>query len=308
MFNNSSLLITGGTGSFGQRFAYLTLKKFKPQRLVIFSRDEMKQWEMAKQFGDDPRIRFFIGDVRDKERLNRALHRIDYVVHAAATKIVPTAEYNPFECIKTNVNGAMNLIEACIDQKVKKVVALSTDKASSPINLYGASKLASDKLFTASNSSYAGGHKTRFSVVRYGNVMGSRGSVIPYFMSIKKGGVLPITDVEMTRFMISLDQGIELVWHTFKDMIGSEIYVKKIPSMKVVDIAKIIAPKAKHKIIGIRPGEKLHEQMISIDEANSTFEYKDYYKILPQINKWEKDIKRIKNGKKLVKILNIRVI
>ena len=299
MFNNSSLLITGGTGSFGQRFAHLTLKKYKPQRLVIFSRDEMKQWEMAKQFGDDPRIRFFIGDVRDKERLNRALHRIDYVVHAAATKIVPTAEYNPFECIKTNVNGAMNLIEACIDQKVKKVVALSTDKASSPINLYGASKLASDKLFTASNSSYAGGHKTRFSVVRYGNVMGSRGSVIPYFMSIKKGGVLPITDVEMTRFMISLDQGIELVWHTFKDMIGSEIYVKKIPSMKVVDIAKIIAPKAKHKIIGIRPGEKLHEQMISIDEANSTFEYKSYYKILPQINKWEKDIKRIKNGKKV---------
>ncbi len=301
MFNNSSLLITGGTGSFGQRFAHLTLKKYKPQRLVIFSRDEMKQWEMAKQFGDDPRIRFFIGDVRDKERLNRALHRIDYVVHAAATKIVPTAEYNPFECIKTNVNGAMNLIEACIDQKVKKVVALSTDKASSPINLYGASKLASDKLFTASNSSYAGGHKTRFSVVRYGNVMGSRGSVIPYFMSIKKGGVLPITDVEMTRFMISLDQGIELVWHTFKDMIGSEIYVKKIPSMKVVDIAKIIAPKAKHKIIGIRPGEKLHEQMISIDEANSTFEYKSYYKILPQINKWEKDIKRIKNGKKVSK-------
>tara|TARA_B100000963_G_scaffold251763_1_gene220562 strand:+ start:2391 stop:3392 length:1002 start_codon:yes stop_codon:yes gene_type:complete len=301
MFNNSSLLITGGTGSFGQRFAYLTLKKHKPKRLVIFSRDEMKQWEMAKKFGDDSRIRFFIGDVRDKERLNRALHKIDFVVHAAATKIVPTAEYNPFECIKTNVNGAMNLIETCIDQNVKKVVALSTDKASSPINLYGASKLASDKLFIASNSSYAGGHKTRFSVVRYGNVMGSRGSVIPYFMSLKNEGVLPITNVDMTRFMISLDQGIELVWHTFKDMIGSEIYVKKIPSMKIVDIAKIIAPNAKHKIIGIRPGEKLHEQMISIDEANSTYEYKDYYKILPQINKWEKDKKRIKNGKKVNK-------
>ena len=299
MLKNSSILITGGTGSFGQAFSSLTLKKYDPKRLVIFSRDEMKQWEMSKKFKDDSRVRFFIGDVRDKSRLHRALHNIDYVVHAAATKIVPTAEYNPFECIKTNVNGAMNLIDACIDQKVKKVVALSTDKASSPINLYGATKLASDKLFTASNSSYAGGHKTSFSVVRYGNVMGSRGSVIPFFMSIKDKGELPITDERMTRFMISLEQGVDLVWHTFEDMVGGEIYVKKIPSIKITDIAKVISPKAKFKIIGIRPGEKLHEQMISNEDANSTFEYSSYFKILPQINHWVDDSRRIKNGTKV---------
>ena len=299
MFKNSSILVTGGTGSFGKRFVSQTLKKYKPKRLVIFSRDEMKQWEMAKQFKDEPRIRFFIGDVRDKDRLHRALYHIDFVVHAAATKIVPSAEYNPFECIKTNIIGAMNLIDACIDQSVKKVVALSTDKASSPINLYGATKLASDKLFTASNSSYAGGHKTSFAVVRYGNVMGSRGSVIPFFMSLKDKKELPITDERMTRFMISLDQGVELVWHAFKDMIGGEIYVKKIPSMKVIDIAKVIAPNAKHKIIGIRAGEKIHEQMISSDDSYSTYEYSDYYKIIPQINNWEKDNLRVKRGKKL---------
>ena len=299
MLKNSSILITGGTGSFGQSFVPLTLKKFNPKRLVIFSRDEMKQWEMAKLYKEDQRVRFFIGDVRDKDRLHRALHNIDFVVHAAATKIVPIAEYNPFECIKTNINGAMNLIDACIDQKVEKVVALSTDKASSPINLYGATKLASDKLFTASNSSYAGGHKTIFSVVRYGNVMGSRGSVIPFFLSIKDKGELPITDRRMTRFMISVDQGVELVWHTFADMVGGEIYVKKVPSMKVIDIAKVIAPKAKHKIIGIRPGEKLHEQMISIEDSDSTYEYSKYYKILPQINDWSADDLRIKDGSKV---------
>ena len=299
MLKNSSILITGGTGSFGHSFVPLTLKNYKPKRLVIFSRDEMKQWEMAKLFKDDSRVRFFIGDIRDKDRLSRALYNIDFVVHAAATKIVPTAEYNPFECIKTNINGAMNLIEASIDQKVKKVVALSTDKASSPINLYGATKLASDKLFTASNSSYAGGHKTSFSVVRYGNVMGSRGSVIPFFMSIKDQGELPITDERMTRFMITLDQGVELVWHAFEDMVGGEIYVKKIPSMKIIDIARLILPQGKHKIIGIRPGEKLHEQMISSDDANSTYEYSDYYKILPQINMWVKDNLRIKDGAKV---------
>ena len=282
MFKNSSILITGGTGSFGNSFVPLTLKKFKPKRLVIFSRDEMKQWEMAKLFKNDSRVRFFIGDVRDKSRLHRALHKIEYVIHAAATKIVPTAEYNPFECIKTNVYGAMNLIDASIDQKVKKIVALSTDKASSPINLYGATKLASDKLFVASNSSYAGGHKTLFSVVRYGNVMGSRGSVIPFFMSIKNKGVLPITDSRMTRFMITLEQGVDLVWHAFKDMKGGEIYVKKIPSMNIIDIAKAVAPRAKHKFIGIRPGEKLHEQMISENEAHLTYEYKDYYKIMSE--------------------------
>lgn len=299
MLKNSSILITGGTGSFGHSFVPLTLKRYNPKRLVIFSRDEMKQWEMAKLFKDDPRVRFFIGDVRDKDRLNRALHGVDCVVHAAATKIVPTAEYNPFECIKTNVDGAMNLIDACIDQKVKRVVALSTDKASSPINLYGATKLASDKLFVASNTSYAGGHKTRFSVVRYGNVMGSRGSVIPFFMSIKNQNLLPITDKRMTRFMISLNEGVKLVWHAFKDMIGGEVYVKKIPSMKVIDIARVIAPKAKHKIIGIRAGEKLHEQMIGIDDSFSTYEYSEYFKILPQIHDWGKDNLRVKGGKKV---------
>jgi len=299
MLKNSSILVTGGTGSFGNSFVPLTLKRYNPKRLVIFSRDEMKQWEMEKLFKNDPRVRFFIGDVRDKDRLHRALHKVDYVVHAAATKIVPTAEYNPFECIKTNVNGAMNLIDACIDQKVKKVVALSTDKASSPINLYGATKLASDKLFVASNSSYAGGHKTSFSVVRYGNVLGSRGSIIPFFISLKEKGEFPITDIRMTRFMITLEQGVELVWKAFKDMLGGEIYVKKIPSMKLIDIANAIEPSAKHKIIGIRPGEKLHEQMISSDDSNSTYEYTDYYKILPQINEWGKDSLRIKNGKKV---------
>ena len=299
MLKNSSILVTGGTGSFGNSFVPLTLKKYNPKRLVIFSRDEIKQWEMAKLFKDDPRVRFFIGDVRDKERLYRALHNIDFVVHAAATKIVPTAEYNPFECIKTNINGAMNLIDACIDQKVKRVVGLSTDKASSPISLYGATKLASDKLFTVSNSSYAGGHKTIFSVVRYGNVMGSRGSIIPFFLSIKDKGELPITDERMTRFMISVDQGVELVWHTLEDMIGGEIYIKKVPSMKVIDIAKVIAPQAKHKIIGIRPGEKLHEQMISIEDSVSTYEYSGYYKILPKINDWEEDDLRIKDGVKV---------
>ena len=299
MLHNSSILITGGTGSFGHSFVQLTLKKYNPKRLIILSRDEMKQWEMAKLFKDDERVRFFIGDVRDKDRLHRALHNVDYVVHAAATKIVPTAEYNPFECIKTNVNGAMNLIDACIDQKVRRVVALSTDKASSPINLYGATKLASDKLFIASNSSYASSHKTSFSVVRYGNVMGSRGSIIPFFMSLKDKALLPVTDERMTRFMISLDQGVELVWHAFEDMVGGELYIKKIPSIKVTDIAEAIAPNAKREIIGIRPGEKLHEQMIGSDDSYSTYEYSGYYKILPQINNWGSDNLRIKGGKKI---------
>ena len=299
MITNSSILITGGTGSFGQTFVPLTLKKYNPKRLVIFSRDEMKQWEMAKQFKDDPRVRFFIGDVRDKSRLQRALRGVDFVVHAAATKIVSTAEYNPFECIKTNVDGAMNIIDACIDQGIKRVVALSTDKASSPANLYGASKLASDKLIIASNSSYSSIHQTSFSVVRYGNVMGSRGSIIPFFNSIKDKGPIPITDERMTRFMISLEEGVELVWHAFDDMKGGEIYVKKIPSMKVTDIAKAIAPNIEHKIIGILPGEKLHEQMISSEDSYSTYEYDEHFKILPQINDWGKDNERIKNGTKV---------
>lgn len=296
MFNNKSILITGGTGSFGHTFVPMLLKKYNPKKLIIFSRDEMKQWEMAKLFQGDPRVRFFIGDVRDRERLYRALDGVDYVVHAAATKIVPTAEYNPFECVKTNVLGAMNLVDACIDKGVKKVVALSTDKASSPINLYGATKLTSDKLFVAGNH-YASHGETRFSVVRYGNVMGSRGSVIPFFMSIKDRGVLPITDERMTRFMISLEEGVELVWHAFEDMEGGEIYVKKIPSMKITDIARVVAPEAKQEIVGIRPGEKLHEQMIGEEDAPYTYEYPEHFKILPQINNWDKDSNRIKDGK-----------
>ena len=296
MLENSSILITGGTGSFGQSFVPMTLKKYNPKRLVIFSRDEMKQWDMSNSYGNDNRVRFFIGDVRDKERLSRALDGIDYVVHAAATKIVPTAEYNPFECVKTNINGATNLIDTCIDRGVKKVVSLSTDKASSPANLYGATKLVSDKLFIAGNS-YSGSHNTRFSVVRYGNVMGSRGSVIPFFIRQKSKGFFPITDERMTRFMITLEEGVQLVWDAFEDMIGGEIYVKKIKSMKITDIAKAICPKTKQKIVGTRPGEKLHEQMISIEDSPHTYEFKNYYKILPVIHNWSKDPRRISNGK-----------
>ena len=298
MFNDASILVTGGTGSFGHTFVPMTLARFNPRRLIIYSRDEMKQWEMARKFEGDNRVRFFIGDVRDRERLYRALDGVDYVVHAAATKIVPTAEYNPFECVKTNINGAMNLIDACIDKNVKRVVALSTDKASSPVNLYGATKLASDKLFVAGNS-YVGGRGTRFAVVRYGNVMGSRGSVIPFFLSIMEKGELPITDERMTRFMISLEQGVELVWHAFADMVGGEIYVKKIPSMKVVDLARTIAPEARLKFVGIRPGEKLHEQMIGAEDSFYTYEYRDHFKILPAIHSWNLDQNRIKDGKKV---------
>lgn len=297
MFEEKSILVTGGTGSFGQTFIPMLLAHYNPKRVIVLSRDEMKQWEMAKNFEGDSRVRFFIGDVRDRDRVYRALDGVDFVVHAAATKIVPTAEYNPFECVKTNVTGAMNLIDACIDKGVKKVVALSTDKASSPINLYGATKLTSDKLFVAGNS-YAGGHDTRFAVVRYGNVMGSRGSVIPFFMSIRDKGVLPITDSRMTRFMISLEQGVELVWHAFEDMEGGEIYVKKIPSMKVTDLARVVAPEAKLKEVGIRPGEKLHEQMIGAEDAYYTYEYPEHFKILPAIHSWDKDANRIKDGKK----------
>ncbi len=298
MLNDKSILITGGTGSFGNTFVPMTLARYNPKRLIIYSRDEMKQWEMAKKFQGDPRVRFFIGDVRDRERLYRALDGVDYVVHAAATKIVPTAEYNPFECVKTNINGAMNLIDACIDKGIKRVVALSTDKASSPVNLYGATKLASDKLFVAGNS-YAGGHDTRFAVVRYGNVMGSRGSVIPFFLSIRDKGVLPVTDERMTRFMISLEQGVELVWHAFDDMVGGEIYVKKIPSMKVTELAKAVAPEAKVEFVGIRPGEKLHEQMISPEDSFYTYEYPEHYKILPAIHNWDTTTERIKDGTKV---------
>lgn len=295
MLENSTILVTGGTGSFGNAFVSMTLARYSPKKIVVFSRDEIKQWEMAKRFEGDKRVRFFIGDIRDRERLYRALDGIDYVVHAAATKIVPTAEYNPFECVKTNINGAMNLIDACIDTRVRRVVALSTDKASSPINLYGATKLASDKLFVSGNA-YSGEHGTRFSVVRYGNVMGSRGSVIPFFMSIRDQGELPITDTRMTRFMISLDEGVDLVWHAFGDMEGGEIYVKKIPSMKLIDIARVLAPEAKLKIVGVRPGEKIHEQLIGVEDSYFTYEYLNHFKILPHINNWDTDKKRIKGG------------
>ena len=258
----------------------------------------MKQWEMAKKISPNPALRFFIGDVRDKDRLYRALSGVDYVVHAAATKIVPTAEYNPFECVKTNVMGAMNVIDATIDQKVKKVIALSTDKASSPINLYGATKLASDKLFIASNS-YGGEHGTRFSVVRYGNVLGSRGSVIPFFMEKKSSGELPITDFRMTRFLISLPEAVETVIYAFKEMVGSEIFVRQIPSINITELAKTIGPDCSLKEIGLRPGEKLHEQLISADESSFTYKFDKYYKILSPLNGWNECKKRVSGGKRV---------
>ena len=298
MEENSSILVTGGTGSFGNCFVPLTLKKYNPCRMIIFSRDEMKQWEMAKLYGNDERVKFFIGDVRDKERLHRALKDVDYVVHAAATKIVPTAEYDPFECIKTNVIGAMNVIDVAIDRGVKKVVALSTDKASAPVNLYGATKLVSDKLFIAGNS-YSGATPTRFSVVRYGNVMGSRGSVIPLFIQQAKEGTLSITNKSMSRFMITLEQGVDLVWKALDDMIGGETYIKKLPSMKLGDIAEAIAPSARLVEIGTRPGEKIHEQLISSEDAPYTYEFNDFYKILPAIHGWSDDPERTKEGRQV---------
>ncbi len=297
LFEGSSVFITGGTGSFGHEFVKYVLKHFKPRRIIVFSRDEMKQWHMSQSLASDPRVRFFIGDVRDAERLHRALDGVDFVVHAAATKIVPTAEYNPFECVKTNVLGGMNVIDACINQHVKKVVALSTDKACSPANLYGATKLTSDKLFVNGNQYTAG--RTKFSVVRYGNVLGSRGSVIPFFMEKRALGVLPITDKRMTRFLITLREAVETVLFAFSDMEGSETYIKKIPSIKIIDLARAIAPEAHFDFIGIRPGEKLHEQMLSFEDSWGTYEYESYYKLLPQINDWHLDQKRIKNGKKV---------
>jgi UDP-N-acetylglucosamine 4,6-dehydratase/5-epimerase len=301
MLNNKTILITGGTGSFGKKFTKQTLENYNPKKIIIFSRDEMKQWSMAEkfqQYDSDYKIEYVIGDVRDKERLHRVIDGVDFIVHAAATKIVPTAEYNPFECIKTNINGAMNVIEVAIEQKVKKIVALSTDKACNPVNLYGATKLASDKLFVAANL-HTLNSDTCFSIVRYGNVMGSRGSVIPFFQEKAKTGVLPITDERMTRFMITIEQGVKLVEHAFEDALGGEIYVHKIPSMKVTDIARAIKADASLENIGIRPGEKLHEVMISEEDAMNSYEYDWYYKILPTLNKWHLDPKRIKGGKKL---------
>jgi UDP-N-acetylglucosamine 4,6-dehydratase/5-epimerase len=299
MLTNSIILLTGGTGSFGHSFVKLTLKKYNPKKIIIFSRDEMKQWVMSKLYENDPRISFMIGDIRDKDRVNKAVKGADYVVHAAATKIAPLAEYNPSECVKTNIDGANNLIDACIENNVKKVVALSTDKASDPINLYGATKLVSDKLFIAANIYDNQRASTKFSSVRYGNVMGSRGSVIPFFLSIADSGELLITDPRMTRFMITQETAIELIWHAFEDMNGGEVYIKKIPSMNITDIAKAVSETAKHKLIGIRPGEKIHEQMIGIEDAPYTYEYDGHYKILPAIFDTYKNIEWIGNGVKV---------
>jgi UDP-N-acetylglucosamine 4,6-dehydratase (inverting) len=296
---NQNILITGGTGSFGKKFLKMTLARYNPKKIVIFSRDEMKQWELSKEYRNEKKIRFFIGDVRDKERLNRALDGIDIVIHAAALKIVPISEYDPFETVKTNILGAMNIIDTCINRGVKKVVALSTDKAVNPVNLYGSTKLAADKLFIAGNE-YSAFNKTKFSIVRYGNVMGSRGSIIPHLFSQKKEKKpFTITDVNMTRFMTNLDSAVRLVWKVFDDMKGGEIYVQKNPSVKIIDIAKAIDEKKKIEIIGIRPGEKINETMISQDDSRYTYSYKNYYKILPSINNWNEDKVRIKNGKKV---------
>ncbi len=283
MFNNKNIIITGGTGSFGKKYTEIILSKYKPNKIIIFSRDELKQYEMAQTFNNQC-MRYFIGDVRDANRLNEAMHNIDYVIHAAALKHVPVAEYNPMECIKTNINGAQNVIKAALDNEVDKVIALSTDKAANPVNLYGATKLASDKLFVAANN-MAGPRRTRFSVVRYGNVAGSRGSVIPLFKKLVKDGAteLPITDIRMTRFLITLEDGVKFVLKNFERMHGGEIFIPKIPSIKITDLANAIAPDVPHKIIGIRPGEKLHEIMCPSDYSHLTLEFDDHFVIKPTI-------------------------
>lgn len=287
MLNDKNILITGGTGSFGKKFTEIILKKYKPRRLIIFSRDELKQFEMAQTFpvSQYPCIRFFIGDVRDKERLNRAFYNVDYVIHAAAMKQVPAAEYNPFEAVKTNIIGAQNVINVAIDQGIHKVMALSTDKAANPVNLYGATKLCSDKLFIAGNT-YGSHKETIFSVVRYGNVVGSRGSVIPFFLKVKDQGYLPITDPNMTRFWITLEQAVEFVLVCLEKMCGGELFVPKIPSMNIMDLANAIAPECETRIIGVRPGEKIHELMISRDDARQTLELDSFYVIQPRFNYW----------------------
>ena len=291
MLKQKSILVTGGTGSFGKQFIKRILTDYPEiERVVVFSRDELKQFEMAQEFPEAQynQIRYFIGDVRDRERLQRAMEGVDVVIHAAALKQVPAAEYNPFECIKTNVMGAQNVIEACLNTDVKRVVALSTDKAAAPINLYGATKLCSDKLFVAANN-IKGKRDLKLSVVRYGNVMGSRGSVIPFFLNKRHDGVLPITDERMTRFNISLDEGVEMVLRALEIMWGGEIYVPKIPSYKITDVAQAIAPKVKTTNVGIRPGEKLHEEMVTTTDAISTIEFKDYFVILPSMPLWDVD-------------------
>ncbi len=289
MLNNKSILITGGTGTFGKKCAQIILERYKPKRLIIFSRDELKQFEMAQQLPDSKYdcMRYFIGDVRDRERLHRAFRNVDYVIHAAALKQVPAAEYNPFEAVKTNVLGAQNIIDVAIDQGVKRVVALSTDKAANPINLYGATKLCSDKLFIAGNS-YVGQDHSMFSVVRYGHVAGSRGSVIPFFMKCRENGVIPITDARMTRFWITIEQGVNFVLRCLENMVGGELFVPKLPSMNIMELAKVIAPECKTEVIGIRPGEKLHEVMVTRDDARRTLEFDDYYIIQPEFHFWRR--------------------
>ncbi len=298
MFNKKSILITGATGSFGKRFIDKIQKNYKPRKIIVYSRDELKQYDM-QQVHNQKNMRFFIGDVRDFERLNLAMQDVDYVIHAAALKQVPAAEYNPMECIKTNINGAQNVIDAAIGNKVKKVIALSTDKAANPINLYGATKLVSDKLFTAANN-IVGKGETRFSVVRYGNVVGSRGSVVPYFKKLieDKTDFIPITHPEMTRFWITLDEGVDFVISSITLMQGGEIFIPKIPSVKILDLAKAMAPKIKQKIIGIRPGEKIHEIMCPKDDYHLTYEFKKYFIITPTIkfNKLSNNFKKNKRG------------
>jgi len=301
MLNNRSILVTGGTGSFGRKFVDTILRRYPGiERLVVYSRDELKQYEMAQEFSTDRYsvLRYFIGDIRDRERLSRALEDIDIVVHAAALKQVPAAEYNPFEAVKTNVIGAQNVIETSIDRGVKKIVALSTDKAAAPINLYGATKLCSDKLFVAANN-FKGKRDIKFSVVRYGNVMGSRGSVIPFFIGKKSEGVLPITDERMTRFNITLEEGVNLVLHALENMWGGEIFVPKIPSYRILDVAAAIAPECKLVVVGIRPGEKIHEEMITVTDAFNSLECDNYFVILPSIPLWNvEEFKKVFGGKK----------
>ncbi|MFT7215030.1 MAG: UDP-N-acetylglucosamine 4,6-dehydratase [Paraglaciecola sp.] len=295
MFNNKSILITGGTGSFGKRFVSLLLNNYSPQKLIIYSRDELKQFEMQQTFSA-PCMRYFIGDVRDKERMKSAMRDVDYVVHAAALKQVPAAEYNPNECIKTNIYGAQNVIDAAIETNVSRVIALSTDKAANPVNLYGATKLASDKLFVAANN-MSGAKGPRFSVVRYGNVVGSRGSVVPFYRNILTQGkdVLPVTHKEMTRFWITLDEGVEFVVKSFQRMQGGEIFVPKIPSIQIVDLVEAMSGKREHKIVGIRPGEKLHEVMVPQEMAHHSLEFADHYVITPAIIFFEKNMDYKKN-------------
>ena len=295
MFKNSSIMITGGTGSFGKQFTRTLLNEYSPKKIIIYSRDELKQFEMQQEFRDEC-LRFFIGDVRDEDRLSLAMKDVDFVVHAAALKQVPVAEYNPMECIKTNINGAENIIKAAINNSVKKVIALSTDKAANPINLYGATKLCSDKLFVAANN-ITGNRDVKFSVVRYGNVVNSRGSVVPFFKKLinEKARTIPITDPRMTRFWITLKQGVDFVIKNFSRMQGGEIFIPKIPSIKIVDLALAMAPDTPHEIVGIRPGEKLHEVMCPKDDSHLTIEFSDHYIIAPSINFWDQDLNFKKN-------------